>query len=1050
MPGAGDVAVITNTGTYNVTLNISPTLADLELGDSSGVSTQTLSLNGQTLTLNGVGTVNSRGLFNLDSGTFAGSGACTVNGFLSWTAGVANRTGPLIIGTNGTLQFITGSNHDLPGVTLTNNGTVLWSNGNVRGSSATRIHNNGLWRADTDYVINNVYDGSPGFAFNNGGTFRKSAGTGTTTFGSIAAFNNAGTLDVQSGTVDITGGGINTAPGVFNTATNTTLTFNFSYTFNDGSQFTGPGDMRLVTGTFTLSGNITFTKLTQAGGTLAGNSVFNGNFTWDNGIWSAAARTIASGSTLNITTVNNHDLPGVTLTNNGTVVWSNGNVRGSSSTIFYNNGLWRADTDNVINNVYDGSPGFAFNNGGTFRKSAGTGTTTFGNLAAFNNTGTLDVQSGTVSLAGSHTLTGGKVNIGISSLTSFGKVVLSGASAFTGNFSANLNGGYIPITNNSFPVITYGSLSGSFANYSLPFADAWTTNYSPTTFSLYVLNARPIPPSVTNQIVSELTPLVVTNTAIDLDVPANSLAYALLAPPAGATISSSGIITWTPDETQGPGTNLITTVVTDNGVPALSATNSFIVVVQEVNVPPALSPLANTNVNELITFTLTNSATDIDIPANILSYQLLDAPAGATIDTNGVITWTPTEAQGPGTNTFTTVVTDYNPDAVNEQYLTVTNIFEVVVNEVNVPPVLIVPANTNISELVAYSAQAIATDADLPANALNFTLISGPGGLTVSPAGLINWTPAEDQGPSTNTVIVRVTDLNPPAVNATSLSVTSSYTLIVQEVNVAPVLIVPANTNISELVAYAAQATATDADIPTNALKFALVSGPSGLTVSTNGLITWTPSEEQGPSTNMVFISVSDTNPIAVNATSLSVTSSFQIVVGEVNIAPVLGALTTYAVNPGQTVSFTATATDADLPTNTLTFSLVNPPAGATISPGDGTFNWRPAAVLAGTTNVVQVRVQDNGVPAMQDTKSFSVVINPLAPVQLAPISYSNGQFRFQVSGTAGPDYVTEASTNFGNWLRVGTNLSPALPFEFTDLTAGTFSNRAYRVRLQP
>ncbi|MEJ0090858.1 MAG: hypothetical protein WDM80_14085 [Limisphaerales bacterium] len=111
-----------------------------------------------------------------------------------------------------------------------------------------------------------------------------------------------------------------------------------------------------------------------------------------------------------------------------------------------------------------------------------------------------------MSLSGPHTLTGGIINIGISSLLNYGKVALSGASGFTGNFSANLNGGYIPITNNTFAVITYGSLSGTFAGYNLPFADAWTNIYSPTTFSLYVMNARPIPPGVTNQIISELTP----------------------------------------------------------------------------------------------------------------------------------------------------------------------------------------------------------------------------------------------------------------------------------------------------------------------------------------------------------------------------------------------------------------------------------------------------------------------------------------------------------------------------------------------------------------
>jgi len=155
---------------------------------------------------------------------------------------------------------------------------------------------------------------------------------------------------------------------------------------------------------------------------------------------------------------------------------------------------------------------------------------------------------------------------------------------------------------------------------------------------LLVLNARPIPSVLTNQIVNELVTLTVTNTSIDLDVPTNILTYTLLAPPAGAVINSSGAITWTPSEDQGPATNVITTVVTDNGVPGLSVTNFFTVVVNEINVPPGLPLQTNVSVLELTTLVLTNTATDSDLPVNALTYTLLEAPGGAAMDTNGVIT----------------------------------------------------------------------------------------------------------------------------------------------------------------------------------------------------------------------------------------------------------------------------------------------------------------------------------------------------------------------------------------------------------------------------
>src|SRR5207248_2293543 len=123
----------------------------------------------------------------------------------------------------------------------------------------------------------------------------------------------------------------------------------------------------------------------------------------------------------------------------------------------------------------------------------------------------------------------------------------------------------------------------------------------------------------------------------------------------------------------------------------LNATNSFIVVVNELNTAPVFPAQSNLTINELSALTVTNTATDADIPANTLSYTLT-VTCGATPVTNasisasGIITWTPTEAQGPSTNTFTTVATDSNPLAVNAQNLSATNSFTVVVNELNTAP----------------------------------------------------------------------------------------------------------------------------------------------------------------------------------------------------------------------------------------------------------------------------------------------------------------------------------------------------------------------------
>src|SRR5439155_65574 len=95
------------------------------------------------------------------------------------------------------------------------------------------------------------------------------------------------------------------------------------------------------------------------------------------------------------------------------------------------------------------------------------------------------------------------------------------------------------------------------------------------------------PPVLTvpiDQTVTELSTLTVTNTAIDADLPADTLTFSLVSAPTGVNLNpSTGVLTWTPTEAQGPSTNLITVRVTDNGAPPLSATNSFSVIVTEVN-----------------------------------------------------------------------------------------------------------------------------------------------------------------------------------------------------------------------------------------------------------------------------------------------------------------------------------------------------------------------------------------------------------------------------------------------------------------------------------
>jgi uncharacterized repeat protein (TIGR03803 family) len=95
------------------------------------------------------------------------------------------------------------------------------------------------------------------------------------------------------------------------------------------------------------------------------------------------------------------------------------------------------------------------------------------------------------------------------------------------------------------------------------------------------------------------------------------------------------------------------------------------------------------------------------------------------------------------------------------------------------------------------------------------------------------------------------------------------------------------------------------------------------------------------------------------------------ITVTPVNDAPVLAAIGNKSITLGTTLSFTATATDVDA-SQTKTFTLVTPPAGAVINATSGLFTWKPTS--AGTYSV-KVRVTDNGSPALYDEEIVTVTV---------------------------------------------------------------------------
>ena len=372
------------------------------------------------------------------------------------------------------------------------------------------------------------------------------------------------------------------------------------------------------------------------------------------------------------------------------------------------------------------------------------------------------------------------------------------------------------------------------------------------------VNSAPVLSSVAPVTVDELTTLTIQLSSEDVDLPPNGMTYAAVSVPEGMTVSSSGAVSWTPGETQGPSTNTVLVRVTDGGVPPLSATNQFNVVVREVNAVPVMDPVSPQTVTEGETLVLTLSGSDSDVPENGLAFGLVRGPSGLTISSSGSLAWTPREDQGPSTNVVAVRVSDdANPS------LSVTNEFTVIVRETNSAPTFRPVVPVTADELAHLTLPLEVVDGDLPANGLSYLILSGPAGLTVTDAGVVDWTPTEEQGPMVATVIVRVTDDGIPP-----LSATNQFTITLNEVNSAPVMVPVADQVVDALVSLGLFLSGSDLDRPANSLTYDLVSGPDGLTVSPTGAVVWKPSVDQVPSTNTVVVRVTDDGIPALSATN--------------------------------------------------------------------------------------------------------------------------------------------------------------------------------------
>ncbi len=1001
----------------------------------------------------------SVGQFDLGNAVLQGGGSLTINRSMNWGVGYVYFFGPLIIGTGATLTMdcASPSVHRMTSSTLDNAGTVIWKNtGEVTLDTFSLFTNRpqAVFEIQTDSQISGFSGGACNL--NNAGMVRKTAGIGTNSF--QIPFKNYGAFEVQSGaikcqsvlinsgmvtlsagrTLTVVAGG--SSSGVFNAPSGALVDFAGPYTFDGDAQLNGAGlyqasgpSEALVFNTFVAVENFNLLNdaRLQGGGPLAVNTSMN----WGAGYaYNFGRLIIGPGATLTMDCASPsvHRMTGSTLDNAGTVIWRNtGEVTLDTFSLFTNRpqAVFEIQTDSQISGFSGGACNL--NNAGTVLKTAGIGTNSF--QIPFKNYGTFEVQNGgvkcqsafnnfgvaTLSAGRTLTIVGGGSSSGVFNAPSGALVDFAGPYTFDGD--AQLNGvglyrasgpsealvfnTFVAVEN--FNLLNDARLQGGgplAVNTSMNWGAGYLFFFGPlivgTGATLTMDCASPSVHRMTGSLLDNAGTVIWKNTG-DLSLDTGSLITnrpgAFFIAENNASLSYGGAAAVKFDnagtflKTNSAGTTIVGSVFNNYGTNAIST--------------------GTLNLNS--TFTQYGGLMSL-CSGNVINGSALQILGGEVRGAGNI--------SGDVNNVGGTVSPGCSPGqlTIGGNYTQGAN------GTLNVELAGTTPGSS-------YDRLAVTGTATLggsvrvalsggfePAPNASFMFLTG---------GSVNGGFASFNYPSNDVGLQLIGNANSDRV---------------QVINVRPTIPAIGTQTIDEMSAFNLPLGATDADTPTQTLSYSLQSSPGGATVNGSGVFNWTPNEQQGPMTTNITVRVTD------NGTpNLSATNTFTVIVNEVNVAPVVGALSDHTINAGQTINFSATASDSDVPANMLSFSLVSPPAGATITSG-GQFNWRPGVALGNTTNLVRVRVQDDGSPVLSHTNTFAVNVNSLASVVLTPVEYLNGQFRFNVSGDVGPDYVIQASTNFSDWVNLNTNLSPTLPFQFIDPAAGSRNQRAYRVRLEP
>ncbi|MFT7512259.1 MAG: hypothetical protein ACI9QL_001467, partial [Candidatus Omnitrophota bacterium] len=481
--------------------------------------------------------------------------------------------------------------------------------------------------------------------------------------------------------------------------------------------------------------------------------------------------------------------------------------------------------------------------------------------------------------------------------------------------------------------------------------------------------------------------------AKDSITPFNELDFELVAGPSGAVVTDDGYFEWTPREQDGPGTFNATVRVTDEH--GMSRTQVLGITVKERNESPVLAEVADMTISELAPFSMSLSATDSDLPKQLVFYELAgSAPEGLELNrVTGQITYTPDERTGgpPGHFLRDQVVRVRAIDSSGA--VSTTEQFTLTIEEDNqIPIVAPIPQQSAFVEGIARFT-VVAEDLDLPRQTLT-VVANGP---NMSVAGrTVAWSIPEGTPPGLTSVSGTVNDGNggmvpftvmvdvkanpnagggggggggaPPPFNESPSTPTGA-----------------ANTTIGEGGTVSFTISASDPEDGSNVTYHFLAPGMANATMN-GAQFSWTSTEFDGGFSYLVQFYARDSGSKSSSPLSVLVD------VNESNQAPTIQPINPVSVFDTASVFIPFQAADGDNRTQ-LIYSITNAPPGmvpdllpAQVNPvtgavtQDGAIHWPVTSLVPGTYTTMELVVSD-GVTSVARPFILTILPSNLAPV---------------------------------------------------------------------